>query len=130
MKLLLDTHIFLWFISRDRHLPDFMEESIRNPDNEVYLSVVSLWETIIKHQLGKLPLPHPPERYLPKQRERHQISSLSLDESSVSRLANLPSIHRDPFDRMLICQALEHTLTFVTVDDTISLYPVTVLTRL
>lgn len=129
MKLLLDTHIFLWFISGDPRLPDFMRESICDLNNEVYLSVVSLWETIVKYQLGKLPLPHPPENYLPIQRERHQVSSLPLDESSVSQLAHLPPIHRDPFDRMLICQALEHQLTIITVDDTISRYSVPIFTN-
>ncbi len=124
MKLLLDTHIFLWFISGDDRLPNDIQQGIRNTDNEVYLSVVSLWEVIIKHQLGKLPLPEPPERYLPIQRERHQIANLSLDEASVSQLAGLPLIHRDPFDRMLICQALEHNLTIVTVDDLIQAYSV------
>lgn len=127
MKLLLDTHIFLWYISGDKRLPDEKRESIRNPDNEVYLSVVSVWEAIIKNQLGKLPLPEPPESYLPTQRERHQISSLTLDEASVSHLAKLPLIHRDPFDRMLICQANVHSLTIVTVDDIISKYPVSVI---
>ncbi len=110
MKLLLDTHIFLWFISADERLPNDIQQGIRNPNNEVYLSVVSSWEVIIKHQLGKLPLPKPPERYLPLQRQRHQIANLSLDEASVSQLAKLPLIHRDPFDRMLICQALEHNI--------------------
>jgi PIN domain nuclease of toxin-antitoxin system len=129
MKLLLDTHVFLWFISRDNRLPDAMRESIRDLNNEVYLSVVSLWEVIIKHQLGRLPLPQPPEVYLPVQRERHQISSLSLDEASVSQLANLPLIHRDPFDRMLICQAMQHGLTIVTVDNAVGKYPVPVLSR-
>ncbi len=124
MKLLLDTHIFLWFISGDDRLPNNIQQGIRNTDNEVYLSVVSLWEVIIKHQLGKLPLPEPPERYLPIQRERHQIANLSLDEASVSQLAGLPLIHRDPFDRMLICQALEHDLTVVTADDLIRAYSV------
>jgi len=66
MRLLLDTHIFLWFISGDERLPKAMQDTIRNLDNEVYLSVVSLWEAIIKYQLGKLPLPNPPETYLPK----------------------------------------------------------------
>ncbi len=127
MKLLLDTHIFLWFISGNSHLPDFMRDSIQNPDHDIYLSVVSLWEAIVKYQLGKLSLPHPPEKYLPDQRERHQIASLSLDETSVSRLARLPSIHRDPFDRMIVCQALEHDLTVVTVDDMIKHYPVGIL---
>ncbi len=127
MKLLLDTHIFLWFISGDKRLPETMRDSIRGLDNEVYLSVVSLWEAIIKHQLGKLPLPQPPEIYLPKQRALHQIYSLSIDEASVSQLANLPPIHRDPFDRMLICQAIENGLTIVTVDNMICNYPVPVL---
>ena len=124
MKLLLDTHIFLWFISGDNRLSNDIKQGIRNTDNEVYLSVVSLWEVIIKHQLGKLPLPEPPERYLPIQRERHQIASLPLDEASVSQVAGLPLLHRDPFDRMLIGQALEHNLTIVTVDDVIQAYSV------
>jgi len=127
MKLILDTHIFLWYISGDNRLPDDMRDSIRDSGNVAYLSVVSLWEIIVKHQLGKLPLPHPPESYIPLQRDRHQISSLTLDESSVSQLAKLPSIHRDPFDRMLICQAVEHRMTIVTVDNIISSYPVTIL---
>lgn len=127
MRLLLDTHVFLWLISGDGRLTEDMKESIRNRDNEVFLSVVSLWETIIKNRLGRLPLPESPEVYLPIQRQRHQISSLSLDEASVSQLAGLPSIHRDPFDRMLICQALEHGLTIVTVDNAIRGYPVPIL---
>ena len=129
MKLLLDTHVFLWFISGDERLPDIMRDSIRDLDNEVYLSVVSLWEAIIKHQIGKLPLPQPPESYLPIQREKHQISSLYLDEASVSQLANLSPIHRDPFDRMLICQAMQHGLTIATVDDVICSYSIPVLIR-
>ena len=127
MRLLLDTHIFLWFISGDIRLPKSARESIQNFENEIYLSVISLWETIIKFQLGKLPLPEPPEIYLPKQRERHLIFSLELNEASVSRLSELPSLHRDPFDRMLICQALEHDMTLVTGDDLVRSYPVSLL---
>lgn len=127
MRLLLDTHVFLWFISGDARLSEGMRDVIRDLNNDVYLSVVSLWEAIVKYRLGKLPLPQPPYSYLPIQRQKHQIASLSLDEVSVSQLANLPQIHRDPFDRMLICQALEHGLTVVTVDDAISAYPVSVL---
>jgi len=126
MKLLLDTHIFLWFISGDGRLRVDMRDAIRDPGNDAYLSVVSLWEIITKHKLGKLPLPHPPESYVPTQRKSHLITDLPLDEPSVVRLAQLPSIHRDPFDRMLICQALEYGMTIVTVDVTIPSYPVTV----
>jgi PIN domain nuclease of toxin-antitoxin system len=127
MNLLLDTHIFLWFISGDGRLPEVLRDAVRSHQNDVYLSVVSLWEAMVKHQIGKLPLPQSPHRYLPAQRERHQILSLALDEASVSRLSDLPPTHRDPFDRMLICQAVEHGLTLVTVDDVIASYPVSVL---
>lgn len=103
MKLLLDTHIFLYFISGDSRLSLSFRDAIRNPDNDVYLSVVSVWEAIIKYQLGKLLLPESPEIYLPKQRTRHQTMSLPVDEESVAQLAKLPQLHRDPFDRLLIC---------------------------
>ena len=129
MKLLLDTHIFLWYISKDERLPAALRDAIRNLENQVFFSVVSLWETIVKYQLGKLPLPHPPETYLPEQRKKHQIASLDLDEASISHLTDLPQIHRDPFDRILICQAQEHSLILVTVDEQISQYPVQVLSQ-
>lgn len=127
MKILLDTHIFLWFISGDTRLVSDVRDAIRDRENEVYLSSVSIWEAIVKYQLGKLPLPEIPESYLPKQRDLHQITSLSLDESSVVQLAKLPRLHRDPFDRMLICQALENSLTIATVDAAIQVYPVSVM---
>lgn len=127
MRILLDTHIFLWFISGDTRLSTDVRDAIRDPDNEVYLSSISVWEAIIKYQLGKLPLPEPPETYLPKQRDLHQISSLALDESSVVQLAKLLPLHRDPFDRMLICQALQNGLTIATVDAAVRAYSVNVL---
>lgn len=127
MKILLDTHIFLWFISGDIKLSTDVRDVIRDRDNEVYLSAISVWEAIVKYQLGKLPLPEHPETYLPQQRDLHQIVSLSLDESSVAKLAKLPPLHRDPFDRMLICQALENGLTIATVDRAIHAYSVSVM---
>ena len=127
MRLLLDTHIFLWYISADQRLPDIVRDNIRDTQNEIYLSAVSIWEAIIKNQIGKLPLPNSPEIYLPEQRERHLISSLGLDESSVAQLVKLPRLHRDPFDRILICQALEHDLVIATTDDAICNYAVNVL---
>lgn len=87
----------------------------------------SSWEAIVKYQLGKLPLPEHPEIYLPKQRDLHEISSLGLDESSVAQLVNLPLLHRDPFDRMPICQALQNRLTIAAVDAAVRAYPVSVL---
>ncbi|MBD2652562.1 type II toxin-antitoxin system VapC family toxin [Synechocystis sp. FACHB-383] len=127
MRILLDTHIFLWFISGDTQLSADVRDAIRDPDNEVYLSSVSVWEAIVKYQLGKLPLPESPETYLPKQRELHQIASLALDENSVVQLAKLPPLHRDPFDRMLVCQALQNGLTIATVDSAVRAYSVSVM---
>ena len=129
MKLLLDTHIFLWFISADAQLPPEWRDRIRASSNDVCLSVVSVWEAMVKYYLGKLPLPHPPEHYLPLQRVQHQIASLPLDEASVGHLATLLSVHRDPFDRMLVCQALEHGFTVVTVDPVFRAYPAPLLGR-
>jgi PIN domain nuclease of toxin-antitoxin system len=129
MRFLLDTHVFLWFISADARLPATWRDAIQVTGNEVFLSVVSIWEAMVKYALGKLPLPHPPELYLPTQRVQHQITSLSLDEASVCHLATLPLVHRDPFDRMLMCQAIEHALTLVTVDPVFEAYPVPILGR-
>jgi len=127
MKLLLDTHIFLWYISADKKLSPRFREEIRNPENQAYLSIISLWEIIIKYQIGKLPLPEPPQSFLPLQRQRHQIESLPLDEQSVRYLGQLPQLHRDPFDRMLVCQANTNQMTLVTSDSAILQYSVAVL---
>lgn len=129
MRLLLDTHVFLWFISADTRLPVKWRDAIRDPENAVFLSVVSIWEAMVKYALGKLPLPQPPEHYLPTQRAQHQIASLPLEEASVCHLSTLPAVHRDPFDRMLVCQAIEHTLTIVTVDPVFEAYPAPILSR-
>ena len=124
MRLLLDTHIFLWFISGDTRLSAPTQAQVTDPNNDVYLSVASVWEAVVKHQLGKLPLPQPPETYLPLQRQNHRISSLGIDEATIGFLPKLPALHRDPFDRILICQALQHGLTIVTVDAAVTAYPV------
>src|SRR5436190_6065021 len=119
MKLLLDTQVFLWYISADSRLPDGFRDAIRNPSNQVYLSVASVWEAVIKYALGKLPLPDAPAEYLPKQREAHQIRSLPIEEAALVQLAALAPLHRDPFDRILIAQALQLGLRVLTVDEAI-----------
>lgn len=123
MKLLLDTHIFLWLITNDAQLSPKVRAAIPDRRNDVYLSVASFWEIAVKYQLGKLPLPQPPENYIPSKRRLHRITDLPLDEASVAQLAKLPRVHGDPFDRMLICQALEYGLTLVTVDPIFNSYP-------
>jgi len=124
MKLLLDTHIFLWWITGDSRLSSTSLAAIRDTGNKRFLSTVSVWECLVKHSIGKLPLPHPPDSYLLRQRARHGLVSLPLDEESVGRLPALPSIHRDPFDRMLVCQATHHGMSFVTDDSVVRSYPV------
>ena len=124
MKILLDTHIFLWYISAAPQIPAETLERLRNPQNDVYLSAVSIWEASVKYHLGKLSLPDSPAAYLPEQRRLHRITSLSLDELSVAHLDRLPAWHRDPFDRMLICQALEYGMSIATVDSLIRQYDV------
>jgi PIN domain nuclease of toxin-antitoxin system len=86
--------------------------------------VVSFWEILIKHHLGRLPLPEAPAAYIPRQRGRHRISSLALREEAVAHLPKLPPLHRDPFDRILVCQAIEHNLALVTGDPVVRSYPV------
>jgi PIN domain nuclease of toxin-antitoxin system len=127
MRLLLDTQIFLWYITGDVKLSDGFREQINDPNNDVFLSVGSFWEMIIKHELGKLPLPAEPDEYIPAQRLRHGIESLPFDETDARFLTQLPMHHRDPFDRMLICQALARELTLITVDLEIKKYPVAIL---
>jgi PIN domain nuclease of toxin-antitoxin system len=127
MRLLLDTHIFLWYISADPQLPTVVRDAIREPSNEVYLSVASVWEAVIKHALGKLPLSDAPAEYLPQQRQAHRIASLPIEEAALAHLARLPSLHRDPFDRLLVAQTLQHGLTLATVDDAVRAYSIPLL---
>ncbi|HEX6084794.1 MAG TPA: type II toxin-antitoxin system VapC family toxin [Thermoanaerobaculia bacterium] len=127
MKLLLDTHAFLWYITNDPRLPRQAFDAIRDKSNEVHLSVVSVWETLVKHQIGKLTLPAPADRYIADRQSAHRITTLNLDAAAVSHLLTLPLHHRDPFDRMLICQAMQNELTIVTVDEQFQRYPIPLL---
>ncbi len=124
MKLLLDTHIFLWYITNDPRLNPELADAIRHESNEVYLSVVSVWEALVKHQGDRLRLPSPANQYLGEKQQQHRIVSLPLESGAVAQVLRLPAIHRDPFDRMLICQAIHHDLVLATVDEQIAAYPV------
>ena len=94
-----------------------------DPLNEVLLSCVSTWEISMKYSLGRLPSPEPPDRLITAQRELHAIESLSLDEEATFYLTKLPEYHKDPFDRMLVCQAIINGLTILTPDKLIQQYP-------
>lgn len=123
MKILLDTCAFLWIITDDSRLSQRARELFVDPENEAYLSVASIWEIVIKYKLGKLSLPERPEKYIPSKREQHEIDSLPLDEEATLYLAKLPDLHKDPFDRILICQAIVAGLVILTPDDLITQYP-------
>jgi PIN domain nuclease of toxin-antitoxin system len=124
MRLLLDTSTFLWAVGGSPELSARARELFTDPDHEIYLSVVSAWEIALKHALGRLPLPEPPERFVPAERRRHGVDVLDLDEESALHLARLPVLHRDPFDRMLVCQAIVHGLAILSPDPLVTRYPV------
>lgn len=124
MRLLLDTCTFLWIVADDPALSPQARRAFQDPANEVFLSAVSAWEIAVKNRLGKLPLPQPSQQFVPEHRIRHQIDALPLGEEAVLHLPKLPEHHRDPFDRMLICQAIHDGLIILTPDPAIHAYPV------
>ena len=124
MKILLDTCAFLWLTTDAPELSDKAKILFQNTSNAVYLSSVSVWEIIVKHQMGKLPLPSAADDFIKQQCEKHFVKYLSLDEKAVFNLSRLPNHHRDPFDRMLVCQAIAYDLTILTSDKMIIQYPV------
>lgn len=124
MKLLLDTCTFLWIAAGSAEVSPGAKRLFLNRENEVYLSVVSAWEICIKHALGRLPLPEAPTEFIPEQRRAHGIRSLSLDEAATLGLDGLAGIHADPFDRMLVCQAIAGDMSILTPDAAIRSYRV------
>jgi PIN domain nuclease of toxin-antitoxin system len=124
VKLLLDTCTFLWIAAGSAQLSKRAADLFSDPANDVFLSVVSSWEIAVKHSLGRLPLPAPPIDFVPAQREAHAIASLPLSEEEALYISRLPSYHRDPFDRMLICQAVVNGFALLTPDPLISQYAV------
>lgn len=124
MNILLDTCTFLWIVSGSAELSDTARRLFTDPGNDVYLSAASSWEIIVKNKLGKLPLPEPPHEFIKKWRVRHEIDPLSLDEAAVLQLSRLPDYHKDPFDRILICQAIAGSMVILTPDPRITRYPV------
>ena len=124
MRILLDTCTFLWIIADAPEHSTRARELFGDPGNEVFLSSVSTWEISIKDALGRLPLPEAPERFIPTQREQHGVETLPLEESATLHLTRLPQLHKDPFDRMLICQAIIHGMVIITPDELILQYPV------
>jgi len=123
MKLLLDTCTFLWIAGKPDALSLNVRALFKDPDNDVYLSAASAWEIAMKQAIGRLPLPEPADRLVAKLRQRHGIDPLPIDEESALQLMRLPVLHRDPFDRILVCQAIVHGMTLLTPDELIAQYP-------
>jgi PIN domain nuclease of toxin-antitoxin system len=123
LKLLLDTCTFLWVIEGAPELSPQVRGLIVDPANEVFLSAVSCWEIVTKWKGGRLVLAEPPDRFVPEQRQARGIADLPLDEQSALYSTRLPTRHRDPFDRMLVSQAIVHGLTIATPDELVAQYP-------
>jgi PIN domain nuclease of toxin-antitoxin system len=114
-------------VSDPKRLSAEAQQKLIDPDNEVFLSAVSVWEIAVKYELGKLMLDRPPERYVPEERARHAVAALPVDEDASLHLHRLPAVHRDPFDRMLVCQSIVGSLSIVTPDPRVARYPVRVI---
>jgi PIN domain nuclease of toxin-antitoxin system len=122
MKLLLDTHIFLWLNSEPETIPPAAYDACRDPHNQLYLSHVSPWEIQIKQQLGKLQLRAALSELIDTQSRENGLLMLPIELSHIYALSQLPCHHSDPFDRLLIAQARIESMVLVTVDRKISLY--------
>jgi PIN domain nuclease of toxin-antitoxin system len=116
VKLLLDTHAFLWWVEGTPAVGRHARSAISNPDNDVLFSIASCWELAIKLSLGKLRLAQSLERFIPEQLRLNGFSLFDVQLTHVVRVADLPFRHQDPFDRLLVAQALEDDLTIVSAD--------------
>jgi PIN domain nuclease of toxin-antitoxin system len=124
MKLLLDTHTFLWFIMGNPNLSANARALIEDQANEKYVSVASLWETAIKVSIGKLTLSAPFDTLLPQQLSVNGFELLNLEVTHAAMLINLPFHHRDPFDRLLIAQSMVEQMQIVSIDSTFDAYQI------
>lgn len=124
MNLLLDTHTFLWYIGNDPQLSVNAQALINDANNDIFLSVGSLWEIAIKLSLGKLSLTQPFETFIPQQLGINSISLLSITVDHAVKVSALPFHHRDPFDRLLVAQALVSDMPIVGADAVFDAYGV------
>jgi len=126
MKLLFDTHAFIWWDSEPSRLSSRVLALCQDRTNSLYLSVASVWEMQIKSQLGKLKLNTPLDELVRRQQEVNGVELLPVLLDHVLTLRDLPSHHRDPFDRLLIAQTVVENATLVTHDPLVAKYPVRV----
>ena len=127
MRILLDTQSWLWMAAAPERLSIRARALVESTEHELFLSAASAWEIAIKHALGKLRLPEPPQRYVPARLDALRTTPLPIDQSHALRVAALPAHHRDPFDRMLVAQAQLEDLPLLTADPIFARYEVTVI---
>ncbi len=127
MRLLLDTQVWLWMLAAPERLSESSHALIASTGNELVLSAASAWEIAIKHGLGKLQLPEPPNEYVPRLMARTGIVPLPVHHRHALRVSTLPPLHRDPFDRLLVAQGQLEQLPILTADRSFGLYDVEVL---
>ena len=126
MRLLLDTATFIWLVEGDAKLSESARASITDPAKEVFLSAASVWEIVVKHGLGRLVLRVPPEEYVLRQRRLHQVELLPIGEAATLQAGKLPGLHPDPFDRIIVKQAISQGFAIVTSAPLIRVYPMPV----
>ena len=122
MRYLLDTHVFLWLQTEPERLGAHLRE-LEDPATELFVSAASAWEIAIKHGLGRLELPEPPERYVPARVRAINAQPLAVEMSHACAVASLPGHHRDPFDRLLVAQAVALDVALMTADRDLVPYP-------
>ncbi|MBT9561129.1 MAG: type II toxin-antitoxin system VapC family toxin [Myxococcales bacterium] len=122
MTLLLDTHVWLWLQTSPHRIAAETLQLLEDPAHPLVLSAASVWEITIKHALGKLPLPEPPSSFVMLRLTRHGVRALAIEVAHTLAVADLPPLHADPFDRLLIAQARAERMTLVTADPTVLLY--------
>ena len=127
MRLLLDTHCWLWLESAPERLSERVRRQLADPETELLLSVVSVWELAIKTALGKLELPEALATYVPSRLRRSSVGTLPVRLEHALEVAQLPPHHADPFDRMLIAQARAERLPILTADTAFAAYDVELL---
>ena len=115
-RLLLDTHAFLWWVDDAPEITATARRAIADTKNEIYLSLASCWEMSIKSSLGKLQLTKPIERFVSDQLAANGFTLLNIELRHTAKVESLPFYHRDPFDRLLIAQAMTEKITLITVD--------------
>jgi len=122
VKLLLDTHVLVWWLAGDPQLPVSVQKSVESVDNEVFIGVGCLWEMVIKLSLGKLQLEMPLETLINQVLPEQRIALLPIAPTHLLRLTTLPFHHRDPFDRLLAAQALAEAMNVASRDDALDAY--------